>query len=420
MENWIGSSDLLNIIKKTLDRQNARLVDHGSRVGYLAAKMLETGGKATREQIVHAYVLGLLHDVGAYKTSEINELMQFESEDVWQHAIYGYLLVRAAGALDEVVDAILFHHLPWNRMETVECAAPALSNLIYLADRAEVYIRANGRPADMETLSGRPGRFSPENLALFKRADRECGIQNRLLDGSYVLDVERYFHWAAFEPEALLRYIRLAALFIDFRSETTVTHTITTVSVSLELARLFGLSDEERQDIYLGAYLHDFGKVVIPTEIIEKPGKLTSTEMEIMKTHVVHTGYIIRGYVSEEVYRIATRHHEKPDGSGYPLGLMEDELNLSEQIVAAADVFSALFGSRSYKTAFPKEKIGGILNEMAAARKLSGRVVEKLDAHYDEIVENTRRRCEALIGNYQSVKKEYDAMMERVRVRALI
>ena len=99
---------------------------------------------------------------------------------------------------------------------------------------------------------------------------------------------------------------------------------------------------------------------------------------------------------------------------------MEDELSLSEQIVAAADVFSALYGSRSYKAAFPKEKIGGILNEMAAARKLSGRVVEKLDAHYDEIVENTRRRCEALIGNYQSVKKEYDAMMERVRVRALI
>lgn len=418
MTEMISSSNIIQILKKALDSVDPRLVDHGERVGYLVAKMLEARGGATEKQIVDCYVLGLLHDIGAYKTEEIGEMMRFESVDVWNHSIYGYLFLKTAGPMGNLADAVLCHHVNWNLLDQMPCEHRELANLLNLADRIETHLRVKGRPVRAEQLEPQRGtRFLGDLIDLFYQAEDRFHLQKHLTDGSFILDTERFMYQASYDMTTLIRYIQMVAYSIDFRSETTVTHTITTVSVSVELARLLEVSSYAKRQIYLGAYLHDLGKIVIPVEIIEKPGQLTPEEMEVMKTHVVYSGRIIRGFVSEGIYKIATRHHEKLDGSGYPLGLKADQLSLPEQIVAVADIISALYGRRSYKEAFPKERVLSILKSMAEDGKISRLVTSVAIEHYDEILLNTNRSCQDQIRRYRQIKGEYQRLLKELPLK---
>ena len=99
----------------------------------------------------------------------------------------------------------------------------------------------------------------------------------------------------------------MLAYSIDFRSEYTVTHTVTTVGISVEIARLLNYSAEDKQRIYYGALLHDVGKIAIPLEILEYPGKLSPQAMRIMRTHVELTGRILGQDVEEKIRKIALR-----------------------------------------------------------------------------------------------------------------
>ena len=93
----------------------------------------------------------------------------------------------------------------------------------------------------------------------------------------------------------------------------------------------------------------------IPTEILEKPDKLTTDEFEIMKQHCIIGYNILSDLNIDDIRDIATFHHEKLDGSGYPFGLKTKDLSPEARIVAISDILSALIGSRSYKEGFPKE-----------------------------------------------------------------
>lgn len=131
------------------------------------------------------------------------------------------------------------------------------------------------------------------------------------------------------------------------------------------------LDNEERSTIALASALHDIGKMAIDDAILNKPGRLTSEEFEIMKTHTTigadmllelgrhHVGNALMEYA----YQIARWHHERWDGKGYPDGLKGDDIPIAAQVVSVADVYDALTSARVYKDAIPhKEAIQMILN----------------------------------------------------------
>ena len=245
--------------------------------------------------------------------------------------------------MKEKADVVLYHHTPWEKINGLVEDKKELANLIFLADRVEIYVRSKHEPIAMELLK-KHRLYSDDNLELFFTAEQKYDLQKRLMDGSFINDTEKYLYRAEFSEEELKKWIRMVAFLIDFRSESTVTHTITMVSASISIAKQMGLGKQQLDEIYTGAYIHDLGKIAIPLEILEKPGKLTFDEMEVMKTHILLTGNIIRGHVSDNVYKIAIRHHEKVNGEGYPYGIKDDELSLAEKIVAVADIYSALSG----------------------------------------------------------------------------
>ena len=402
----LGNSNcIMHIISNMLKMQNPKLMDHGSRVGYLVAKMLEVQGKAQKE-IQESYILGLLHDVGAYKTEEIDKLVQFETERVFDHSIYGYLIMKVSEVMEDKVDAILHHHTPWEQLKIMKTENSQLANLIFLADRVEIYLRTKKKCITPEVLE-KTNCFSKENIDLFKRTDEKFGFQKRLLDGSYINDTERYLYQAEFSEEELKKLIRMVAFLIDFRSESTVTHTITMVSAAVALGNLMNLEKQQIDEIYTGAYIHDLGKVAIPLEVLEKPGRLDYDEMEVMKTHIILTGNIIGGHVSDNVYKIAMRHHEKLDGKGYPYGIKEEDMSLEEKIVAVADIFSALTGKRSYKDSMPKEKVVSIMQQMADNHQIAEEVVKLLIDNYEIVERQVDENCSMIIHNYEEIKEKY-------------
>ena len=138
----------------------------------------------------------------------------------------------------------------------------------------------------------------------------------------------------------------------------------------LEVSKAYDIDPEQQDNIPLASALHDIGKIAIDEKILNKPGKLTAEEFEIIKTHSMLGAEMLQKSENFEnepllqtAYEIARWHHERWDGRGYPDGLKGDEIPISAQLVSVADVYDALTSERCYKKAFSHEKaIQMILN----------------------------------------------------------
>ncbi|MCK9364389.1 MAG: two-component system response regulator [Syntrophales bacterium] len=152
----------------------------------------------------------------------------------------------------------------------------------------------------------------------------------------------------------------------EYKDEDTGAHIKRMSNYAAVVARQMGLSKDDVDTILYASPMHDTGKIGIPDKILLKPGKLDPEEWEIMKQHAVIGGKILSGSDSEFIKLaevIALAHHEKWDGSGYPLGLRGPAIPLAGRIAAIADVFDALISRRPYKEPFPLEKSFAIIRE---------------------------------------------------------
>ena len=136
-------------------------------------------------------------------------------------------------------------------------------------------------------------------------------------------------------------------------------HVVRVAKYSKLLARVLGMSEEEQEEIYYAAQLHDLGKIGISDQIINKRCQLTLEEFEIMKTHTIIGYDILKNRSSKYLKKgsiVALSHHERYDGLGYPNGLKGNEIPIEGRIVAIADVFDALLMKRSYKNSWSIEE----------------------------------------------------------------
>ena len=162
--------------------------------------------------------------------------------------------------------------------------------------------------------------------------------------------------------------IEALATAIEFRNEESGGHVqrISTITRIILENTVFGvgLSEEEIENIALASIMHDVGKITSPDAVLCKPGKLTSEEFEVMKSHTTKGVDLLESIpqlhdsgIYDYARDIARHHHERWDGSGYPDGLAGDEISLWAQVVSLADVYDALSSDRIYKPAFPRAKV---------------------------------------------------------------
>jgi len=152
--------------------------------------------------------------------------------------------------------------------------------------------------------------------------------------------------------------IQAIARTIDAKDEYTNGHSIRVGYYSKIIAENLGMSQDEVDNIYYIALLHDIGKIAIPDNILNKPGRLTDEEFAVMKSHTTRGANILKGISTiPHIIEGAKSHHEKYDGSGYPEGLKGEDIPYVARIICCADCFDAMASKRVYKEPFPLEKI---------------------------------------------------------------
>jgi len=130
----------------------------------------------------------------------------------------------------------------------------------------------------------------------------------------------------------------------------TFQHCVSVCALLVSFAHALGLDAEAVREVGLGGLLHDVGKMKIPNEILNKPGRLTEEEFAVMKSHAALSRELLQGTpgISETVIRIASEHHEKMGGCGYPMGLRGDQISQAGRMAAIVDVYDALTSNRVY------------------------------------------------------------------------
>ena len=182
-------------------------------------------------------------------------------------------------------------------------------------------------------------------LASLRDITEHKNIQNRLHES--LEDVRK----------TLKETVRAVARTVEMRDPYTAGHQQRVAELSRAIAEEMGLTSEETEGIYLGALIHDTGKICVPAEILAMPRRLTDIEMEMIRSHP-ENGYQILKEIDFPwpVARIVLEHHERMDGSGYPKGLRGEDISLEARIVCVADVVEAMASNRPYRPGLGMDK----------------------------------------------------------------
>ena len=182
-----------------------------------------------------------------------------------------------------------------------------------------------------------------------------------------------------------MRTIEALALAIEAKDHTTHTHLQRVRTYAVEIAREIGLSADEIEALRAAALLHDIGKLAVPENIINKPGRLTPEEFEKMKVHpLVGAEILDRVAFPYPVAPIVRSHHERWDGSGYPAGLAGEEIPIGARILAVVDCLDALASDRQYRQAMPLDRAMDRVKERAGTW-FDPKIVEVLERRYVDL-----------------------------------
>ncbi len=210
--------------------------------------------------------------------------------------------------------------------------------------------------------------------------------------------------------QSRMQVVQCLARAAEYRDTETGNHVVRVGKYAGVIAKRLGFSEDEVLNIEMAAQLHDVGKIAIPDSILHKPGKLDPQEFEYIKHHAAIGHSIVRPHEPSDVDRlrhhviaggkmllvqsspllrlaasIALSHHERWDGTGYPLGLKGDDIPIEARITSVADVYDALSSVRPYKPAMPREQCFQILSE-GRGTQFDPRVLDAFFAEAEAIV----------------------------------
>jgi HD-GYP domain-containing protein (c-di-GMP phosphodiesterase class II) len=166
-----------------------------------------------------------------------------------------------------------------------------------------------------------------------------------------------------------LDIIRSYATAVEVKDVYTKGHSERVATYGLKLGMELGLVSRELEKIYVAGVLHDIGKIGVPDNILNKPGRLTDEEFEVMKKHpTIGRDILSQVWSLKDVLPIVYYHHERVDGKGYPEGLHGDQIPFLARVISVVDAFEAMTSDRAYRESLPMDKVKNILSEGAGTQ----------------------------------------------------
>lgn len=396
--------ELVMCLAQAVDLVSPLVADHHKRTAQVAYG-LGMQMKLPEDELRDLVIAASLHDVGGLTRGDRLEALDFEYQNPLGHSVMGYLLLSPFGPFKKSADMVRFHHVAWNFGQGAQfdgLPVPRGSHLLQLADRLAILIDPSNDVLEqvdgiLQQICSQAGeRFVPEQVqALVELADKEAFW----LDTVYMVDLNylgRRLKWQELEinDEEFLGLTNLFRRIIDFRSQFTSTHSAGVAATAESLARLCGFSDADCWIIHLAGLLHDLGKLAVPAEILEKPGRLTREEYDIVRRHTYFTFHILEPLRILDVVRVwGSFHHERMDGHGYPFHLEENEIPLGSRIVSVADIFTALTEDRPYRKGSRGIDALAMLEEASMHHRIDNEVVAILAKNLD-LVDGVRLKAQ--------------------------
>lgn len=411
--------DMILCFSDAMDLISPAIVDHHKRVAYIAFRIANEMGMPVKLQS-DLLLAGALHDIGALSLKERLDNLDFETDNPHGHAKVGYSLLKNFERFAHISKTIRYHHVCWDEVDNNSFCkkdVPISSYILHLADRISVLIKPNedvlGQVKEITDIINRnSGRmFKPDMVEAFNRlALREYfwldivspSINSILGHLSTQVSIE-------LDLESLNQLAKMFCQIIDFRSRFTATHSSGVAVCARMLGRLIGFSERECKMIGISGYLHDLGKLAVPSEILEKPDKLTVEEMNIIKGHTYHTYRVLEPIKGLDIINAwASFHHERLDGRGYPFHHKGEDLVLGARILAVADTFTAITEDRPYRKGMDSDRALKVLQDMAGNKALDQNIVSMLKVNYG-IIDKARKKAQ------EEARRNYEKFWNRIK-----
>lgn len=359
-------SELMTALSLMMDLDENRKLYHAWRVAILSERLAR---KILPEYRTHIFYAGLLHDLGAISLPDhvvhyTNMKDHFKNPILLHHSEKSAQIVKEIGPLLITADMIRDHHEFWDGSGYPRGKSGNNINLggqiLRICDTFDILARIKP-PQDFNSmktlLEARIGtEFSSLMYELMIVTLKEGDFFERIMDDKNIpsLFIETIHElpkldmsYCSGNPRG---YVKVFARVIDAKHRYTAGHSERVAAYTYNIAKGLGIPEEYSRDLEIAAYLHDAGKVAIPSEILDKPGPLTLDEFKLMKKHPVYTMEIISMVTAlQDLVVIAGGHHEKYDGTGYPDGLLRDNIPLGSRIMSIADAYDAMTSFRPYQ-----------------------------------------------------------------------
>jgi response regulator RpfG family c-di-GMP phosphodiesterase len=286
-----------------------------------------------------------------------------------------FQVVAATGEYESFLGGEISHQQLPDMFESVETSLDGSGSLI-LDDRYIGIFKGRKGTDNLLYLRGSKNRLNDMDRSLLDLFGRNISIAFQNVE----------LHQEIEDTQREIVYLLGEA--VETRSKETGNHVKRVAEISKLLALDIGLDEEEAEIIKLASPLHDLGKIGVPDAILNKPGKLTPEEWEVMKGHAM-LGYEMLRKSDRRILRagalLARDHHERWEGGGYPYNKKEDEIHIYGRITAVADVFDALGSDRCYKKAWSLEKIFDLLRE-ERGKQFEPALIDSLLNNMDKVV----------------------------------
>lgn len=281
--------------------------------------------------------------------------------------------------------------------------------LLYFCARISDYYKKNpDNPFPKNIAEITADELDSELVELFNQLNKDNSIYTTINDNLAEEILQEAVTFIKYSEDETTQLQKLLVYFLDFKSTYTVSHSINTACYSLSLGTRRNLNNEDLNQLFTSALLHDIGKIATPQRILEAPGKLSPEDMGIMRHHVNHSRRILREYTPEKIIEDAYRHHEKLNGSGYPNHITAEEITEIQRIITIADITSALNDSRSYKGEFSTEKIFRIIGEMTEKGELDSEISKYILNDFEEISKEQKVLLDILRVDFSNILSKYN------------
>jgi HD-GYP domain-containing protein (c-di-GMP phosphodiesterase class II) len=384
---------LIQVIAQALDMVEISFLgastNHGKRIAVLCAAM---GRHINMEEaeISELSSCALLHDNALSEYMLLMQGREEESPDFKEHCIIGQRNLEYLPFKGNINGFILYHHERADGdglfgMKEGDC--PVAAEFIAATDMLDTgwhlqCISIQELPALRKSIEDDihhrfTARAGNALLAVLDEDMLESLKDERITETAF----NSIPAWAIeMDNPALVSIADFIAHIIDCRSTFTKIHTQQIANRSWLMADYYGYDLAGKIQLYLAAALHDIGKLAIPIEVLEKPGKLDDEEFKIIKTHIDHTASLLKATdCLGPIAGWASNHHEKLDGSGYPQGKTAAELDCNSRLLVSLDIYQAVSEERPYHPQRSHDETMKILFKMTEAGTLDPQIVKDID-----------------------------------------